>query len=367
MQLWLEFQQKSYDTEIENLVPFKMKFKVGIIGSFANGTQSMDGQTVKTKSVSALLKKMYSEECICEVDTFAWSKNPFKLFIGIIKVCRNCENVIMLPAQNALRVIPLFVLLFKKTNTKVFYSVIGGWLPKLMKNNNFLRSILKKLNGIWVETATMENSLMEQGLENVTIVNNFKNFKSIVPINDFTEPYKLCIFSRIMEQKGIEDAINAIKEINQSHGIKFILDIYGMIDNSYKERFNHICQSLPGYIKYCGCVDSSLATETLKNYYALLFPTKFYTEGIPGTIIDAYSAGVPVLSSRWQSFNDVIDEGITGFGYDFNNYEAFKNLLLSILSNKIKLSSLRTNCIKKSLEYSEDIVGAQILDLLDTK
>jgi hypothetical protein len=53
----------------------------------------------------------------------------------------------------------------------------------------------------------------------------------------------------------------------------------------------------------------------LKDYFALLFPTHFYTEGIPGTVIDAYAAGIPVISAKWESYSDVIDEGVTGIGY----------------------------------------------------
>jgi glycosyltransferase involved in cell wall biosynthesis len=58
-----------------------------------------------------------------------------------------------------------------------------------------------------------------------------------------------------------------------------------------------------------------------------LFPTRFYTEGIPGTIIDAYAAGIPVISSKWESFADVMKEGVTGWGFDFGDFEQFRALL----------------------------------------
>ena len=54
--------------------------------------------------------------------------------------------------------------------------------------------------------------------------------------------------------------------------------------------------------RYCGIKDPKDSVKTLKNYFALVFPTRFYTEGIPGTIIDAYYAGVPVIASKWESF-----------------------------------------------------------------
>ena len=65
----------------------------------------------------------------------------------------------------------------------------------------------------------------------------------------------------------------------------------------------------------------------LKNYFLLAFPTKFYTEGIPGTILDAYAAGVPVIASKWESFFDVIEEGKTGIGYEFDNQKELEKIL----------------------------------------
>ncbi len=56
----------------------------------------------------------------------------------------------------------------------------------------------------------------------------------------------------------------------------------------------------------------------------MLFPTKFKTEGIPGTIIDAYASGLTVVSSIWDNYNEIIDDGITGIGYEIDNYNDFK-------------------------------------------
>lgn len=345
----------------------KRKYKVGVIGSFAKGKNSFDGQTVKTCSLADLLKKERGASEVLEIDTFGWKKNPFKLFSGIIKACRSCDNMIILPAQNALRIIPKLAFLAKRKETKLFYSVIGGWLPSILKDNDSLRNILYNFNGIWVETSTMKQALDAQGFNNITIVNNFKKFAQIEVQTTLSKPYKLCIFSRIMRQKGIEDAINAVKEIHEKRGLTYELDIYGMIDNGYKERFSQICTSLPDYIKYCGCVNSSEATSTLNNYFALLFPTCFFTEGIPGTIIDAYSAGVPVISSKWQSYCDVIDEGKTGLGYTFEDYNALVSLLNSIADESSMVDSLRQNCLDKVKEYSEETVGLQLMQLLNNK
>jgi glycosyltransferase involved in cell wall biosynthesis len=106
-----------------------------------------------------------------------------------------------------------------------------------------------------------------------------------------------------MKKKGIEDAVDAVRFVNRRYGkTAFSLDIYGPVDPEENEWFENLKQNFPSEIRYCGCVDANKSVDVVKDYFALLFPTRFFTEGIPGTIIDAYAAGVPVISAKWESF-----------------------------------------------------------------
>ncbi len=117
-------------------------------------------------------------------------------------------------------------------------------------------------------------------------------------------------------------------------------------------------------IQYEGIVAPNESASILKNYDALLFPTKYYTEGIPGTVIDAYFAGIPVIASKWESAFDVIDEGRTGYIFDFDNYNEFLNILRVVINNPEKLSALKENCINKSYLYTRKYFLTLIDDIL---
>lgn len=84
----------------------------------------------------------------------------------------------------------------------------------------------------------------------------------------------------------------------------------------------------------------------------LVLRTRFYTEGIPGTIIDAYAAGIPVISAKWQSFNDIIDDHATGIGYEFNNISDLKQILVSISKAPSTFNNMKLNCLTKSEVYT---------------
>ena len=104
------------------------------------------------------------------------------------------------------------------------------------------------------------------------------NFKELEPLAESdikypkSEPYKLCTFSRVMKEKGIEDAINAVESVNAHFGrTVYTLDIFGQVDVEYKERFSQLEKSFPDYMSYGGAIEANKSVETLKSYFALLF------------------------------------------------------------------------------------------------
>lgn len=333
-----------------------MKKKVGICGFFGEGEKFNEGQSVKTKSVTEELINRFGYKNLQLVNTYGWKKRPIKLLLECIMLMKNCENIVILPAHKGVKVfLPMYSILNLFFKRKIHYIVIGGWLPDLINKNKWLLLFTNKINGIYVETNIMREKLKKFGLENVFILPNFKKIRILrkEELNyNHSKPFKLCTFSRVIKEKGIEDAINAVTNINKRMGeIIFTLDIYGLIDENYKEEFEKICNNFPDYINYCGVVEHNRSVDVLKDYFLLLFPTRYKTEGIPGTIIDSYCAGVPILCSKWDNFNEVIENGITGFGFELGNYEEFEEKLYKIALKPEKILKLKKNCIRKAKDF----------------
>ena len=332
--------------------------KVSVIGHYANGLEYLDGQTIKTKIITNELSKKYGKMEVAQFDTHGGVKTLLKAPVYAWCAMKDAENIVILPAHNGLRIfgrlLPFFKMFFKKR--KIHYVVIGGWLSKSLEKQKGLAKTLKKFDGIYVETNTMKKELLEKGFDNIFVMPNCKELTPI-SVSDLVyqnkAPYKLCTFSRVMKEKGIEDAIEAVKAINLEYGkIIYTLDIYGQVDPAQNEWFNNLKETLPEYVKYRGVVPFDKSVEVLKDYFALLFPTRFYTEGIPGTIIDAYAAGVPVISAKWQNFNDIVDNYITGIGYEFNNINDLKRKLFDVTKCVEGMNSLKWNCLQKSKQFS---------------
>lgn len=345
--------------------------KVAVIGHFAYGLEAFDGQTIKTKNITNELKGIYSDENVVCFDTHGSLKTLIKSPVYVLKALHSSRNIIMLPAHNGLKVfgrlLPVLKPIFK--DRKIFYVVIGGWMPGLLKKEHSLAKALKKFDMIFVETSTMKDELAKQGFQNICVLPNFKKLTSLsneqlVYCNEI--PYKLCIFSRVMKEKGIETAIEVISRVNEKFGYQvYSLDIYGQIDAEQTEWFENLKKNFGKGVRYCGCIDSQKSVEVLKDYFALLFPTHYYTEGIPGTIIDAYAAGIPVISAKWESFSDVVDDGVTGIGYEFDNKMDFEQKLIQIANSPSMMESMKKNCLKKSQCYNPNTVMKSIVECFE--
>lgn len=328
--------------------------KICIVGHFGFGKNLLNGQTIKTKIITAEIQKQFGVDNVICLDLAGGVKKIPRLLFSVPNALSKCDNFIMLPVENGLRFLtPLLCFWNKIFRKRLHYVVIGGWLAKFLSRKKQIKKGLKQFSGVYVETNTMKSALEAQGFTNVVLM---PNCKELTPLSKEqliypSKPYKLCTFSRVMMEKGIEDAVKAVMEINQKYeATVYTLDIYGPVDNEQWAWFDNLQKSFPEYVKYAGVVPFDKSVDVLKGYYALLFPTRFYTEGVPGTIIDAYAAGVPVISARWQSFNDVIDENVTGIGYEFENIKALTDVLEKVRDGET-LNSMKENCIKKAYEF----------------
>lgn len=341
-----------------------MKFE--IIGHFAKGKNLNDGQTVKTRNLYNQLVEIYGKDEVGAIDTYQYKKHPFSLLFQCIFAIKEKENIIILPAKNGIKVfVPLFVYFNKLFHKKLFYVVVGGWLPEFLEDRPKLQQQIQKITMIFVETENMKKKLNKLGVENVDILPNFKKIK-IVDKKDLiwnpNLPIKVCTFSRVMKEKGIENAIHAITNINQKENRKiFHLDIYGPIVKKYQKEFEEISKKCLHSVSYQGVVDAKNSVSVLKNYQFLLFPTYYEGEGFAGTIIDALSSGVPVIASDWKYNPEIIKNEYNGFLFQTKDDEELMKILYEIYQNKYDITKIKENCLKSAEKYIPEKVIKKFL------
>ncbi len=330
--------------------------KIGICGHFGGKHNFLDGQTVKTKIVCDALCEKHGQTNIKKVDTYNIKKRFVSVFLGTIGLFFSCDACVMLPAHNGLKVFSLLFCYLKKLfRKKIYYVVIGGWLPGFIQERPKIKDSLKSFDMMFVETETMKRALEDMGYANVTVLPNFKRL-NLVDRSKLSctpePPYKLCTFSRVMREKGIEDAINAVCKANAQIGQNaFSLDIYGQVDDGYKADFESVKEKMPEYIAYKGLVDFDKSTQILCDYYALLFPTYYSGEGFAGTLIDAFASALPVIASDWKYNPEIVDSSV-GVLFEAKNADMLSQVLVDFYNGKYDIAQMRVSCLEKAANYS---------------
>ena len=85
--------------------------KISIIGNFDMNNNSYNGQTIKTRIVADELESLYGASEIKRVDTAGGKSVVLRLLFQLFGCVARSRNVIILPAQNGIKVIlPLVVI-----------------------------------------------------------------------------------------------------------------------------------------------------------------------------------------------------------------------------------------------------------------
>lgn len=333
--------------------------RVVILGHFAFGFDKSNGQTIKTKVIAEALVNLLGDAEVDAEDTMGGWKFLMRLPVVILRMLRNHWNVVILPAYKGVRVIvPMLVTMNLLYRRKLHYVVIGGWLPSYAKSSLFLRYFLKRLDGILVETEAMRKDLEMLHFQNVEVMPNCKPLailpKEQIPMT-LACPYKLCTFSRVIKEKGIEEAIAAVRQCNEKLGrIVYALDIYGGVEQ--QEWFDALMKEQPETITYKGVIPFNKSTDVLKDYFLLLFPTYYKGEAFAGTLIDAMAAGLPTIASDWHANPEIVKEGVTGLLFPVHSVDALVEILMKAAQSPASILRMREECIKQAAHYQPDVV-----------
>ena len=338
---------------------------IGIIGHFGGNEKFNDGQTVKTVAIYDALKR-YGIKEVDKIDTYYIKKNPFIFVRMFMKGVFKDKKYIVLLSSNGRKILfPVLSFMSRYMKKEVYHYGIGGRLAREVKKKKKWKKYVSSFKSNWMESIELADQLQKLGVRNAIYLPNFKKLNILTEaelFKEYSEPYRLCTFSRVMKEKGIEDAITAVREINDEYQRKIVtLDIYGPAEESYLLQLNEMIEKNDD-CRYCGVIPANESVEALKDYYALLFPTHWKHEGIPGTIIDALSAGVPVIARRWQYCDEMLIDGYTGLIYEFEQPEQLKTKIIYAIEHKVNMINMKRNCLKKAKIYSEENVIEQIVE-----
>jgi glycosyltransferase involved in cell wall biosynthesis len=216
--------------------------------------------------------------------------------------------------------------------------------------NTFHRAIgtwTKKVDMFIALTEFARSKLIEGGLPAPRIAVN-GNFLSPDPGSGTGSGRFFLYVGRLSEEKGIATLLDAWAGL-VTEDWKLVIVGSGPEDTRVTA-----AQALDPSIEWLGQRDSPEIMELMGEAVALVFPSRWY-EGMPRTIIEAFSRGTPVLAFDLGAMREMIISGRTGFLGEPGDTEQLRLRLRRIIENPEEMTAMRVNCRAEYREkYTED-------------
>lgn len=135
---------------------------------------------------------------------------------------------------------------------------------------------------------------------------------------------------RLTTEKGVDTLLESAKRYD------YPLTIIG--DGPLRETVK-TAAALSPTIHYLGPCSREVIAEQLQRCKALIVPSLWY-EGLPTTILEAYSTGTPVLCSDQLNLNQIVKHGKTGLLFPVGNGQKLAELISRIDQNKSLLKGM---------------------------
>ncbi len=138
------------------------------------------------------------------------------------------------------------------------------------------------------------------------------------------EIIRFLFIGRIMKAKGIDELLEASKQIKQRYSnVEF--DLVGFCEEGYSEQLKELNDS--GIIHYHG--QQNDVHKFIKMSHATILPS--YHEGTSNVLLESASTGRPILASNVTGCKETFDEGISGLGFAVKNVNSLVSTIIKFL------------------------------------
>jgi len=194
----------------------------------------------------------------------------------------------------------------------------------------------------------------------------FPNFKP--RFNPNKSSIKIVFLSNLIESKGVFVLLDACSLLQQKN-IDFECDFIGAEGDITISQFNKkiIQQQLNSKVHYLGKKYGKEKNEILEKADIFAFPTYYSNECFPLVLLEAMSAGLPVVSTFEGGITDIVQEDVTGFVVPQRDSIALSIQLERLILNpelRYKMSNAARN--KFENEFKFDIFQQRMIKILDS-
>ncbi len=265
---------------------------------------------------------------------------------------------------------PIFKEIKRKSKAKI---IMVDHNPRPINGYSLKKRIEKKVKGILysqyidtfvgVSTYSKNQIISEFGAQlqkKSTVVFNGLNHSKFIQKTQYNFQGKFIVAAHLRKDKGIQDLIEAVRELNSKQPVSFTIDVYGI--GVYEDELkSKVAQyNLQSIIIFKGNVTNLY--ELYHYYDYLIHPS--HGETFCYSVVESLMSKLPVITTKNQgNVLRLVHDGVNGFLFEEENVRQLQTILYDISVNGKQATDFsQTNT--EILNYSLDNMVENYLKLV---
>lgn len=249
----------------------------------------------------------------------------------------------------------------KQHDIKVCIHLHFGRIPEILSNKSIENYLLIKALKYCDSVICMDDSTfmaMKQIFDKVYLVNNPIN---LLETSDCIHSHEFSFVGTLNRNKGIYELLS-VYDFLINNNEKFLMKLIGPIDdNEKKEIFEEISKHDPSKLIITGELSKEKVLQELKKSRFSILLSK--TEGMPYSILESMSMGVPILSTDVGSIKKVVNGCGIVVNPKISIEELGKTITLLLHDDEIIAKYSKEAISKIRTQYSTDVVIQQLSNI----
>jgi glycosyltransferase involved in cell wall biosynthesis len=176
----------------------------------------------------------------------------------------------------------------------------------------------------------------------------YANSRPMPPLPDEPSGERVCrrfvYLGQVRREKGIRELIAAGERLSGS----VVVDVLGTLGYDVPgSAFDGLSR-----VRYRGAVEPGEVHDVLARYDALVLPS--YKEGYPGVVLEAYGAGLPVVTTRREPLPELVDD-TSGILVEPRDADALHAAMKRLIDDAELYARLRRGVRARRGEFSDAI------------
>ena len=256
-----------------------------------------------------------------------------------------------------------YLKIIKRYSIKIVLHLHNRGISKNSKNlvyKNLYQSAFQNITLVHVSDTLIDDELKNLKLKNckrIVIPNTCRLFSERVRNSNKKTTTDVLYCSNIFPEKGYRIALEAMKILSSEQRSIRLMLCGQPFRKRYEKEINRFIRKndLMGTVIYKGPVFGEEKERIFNESDIFIFPSYFNEECFPLVILEAMSAGIPIIATRIGGIPEIIEDRISGLLINSNNVDQLAEKIKFLAMNKRISAELAKNVKNRyQVKYNRD-------------